>query len=237
MTHRFHELMKKLSEPSRRFTLSEAEDIVDEIYSAHCIDTQDRFHNTFFHEICPLLTIAKHVNGAATEFAFTGDTSDIDGVVFQEAMEEPQKVELTVAINGYNDALVMELRKKRGSAPTFQKIQATGKKKNREFGENRLTMINRSEYLETELLPLLEAALTRKTRKSKTNKDYVGAWLGVVFDDGIAPSEADKRKCFDPICNNLLIDNSTLYAPFSRVFCVGISRRYVFDSHELSNKI
>lgn len=234
MTDRLHELMKELITSGRRFTLTEAQVIVDKIYDDHCIDTTDRIHNTFFHEICPLLTIAKSVDGAATEIAFTGDVSGFDGMVFHEAMGKPQKVELTTAIDGRNDALIMELKKKRGSAPAFQKIQATGNKKNREFGENKLRAIKSNGYDQTVLLPLLKGALARKIRKSKKNQNYRDAWLGIVFDDQIMPLEAEKKqKRFDPICKQLLGNKLAQYAPFSRVFCVGISRKYVFDSHQL----
>ena len=54
-----------LLQPGREFKVAEAKAIVDHIYENCCIDTESRFHNIFFHEIRPLLSIAEHIGGEA----------------------------------------------------------------------------------------------------------------------------------------------------------------------------
>lgn len=224
------DLKDRLLKPNKTFTIVEAEEIVNHVYD-HCyIDTEDRFHNIFFYEICPLLLIAKHIGGKATRIAFVGADSRFDGLIFLGNEQKAQKIELTAAIDGHDDALRMELLRKRGHAPAFQKIQATGIKRNRGFGKNETSAICSDEYDYKILLPLLEKALALKIEKAKTNQHYAGAWLGIVFDDWIMPLVERKKERFDPICIQVLGANPERYAPFSRVFCVGVSRLYLFDS-------
>jgi hypothetical protein len=226
------DLKNALLSPGKEFTTAQAKDIVNDICD-HCqIDTNDRFHNTFFHEICPLLLIAEHVGGEETSMIFSGASSRFDGLIFFNKRRR-QKVELTAAIDGHHDALRMELLAERGYAPAFQKIQASGTRRNRTFGPNETEGGCTDEYDHGTLLPLLGNALTRKVEKSRKNRFYFGAWLGAVFDDWICPlGKTKKKKRFDPLCRRLLSDGSDRYAPFSRVFIIGISRQYLFDSCE-----
>jgi hypothetical protein len=125
----------------------------------------------------------------------------------------------------------MELLAKRGDAPAFQKIEASGSNRNRTFGPNEADGIWMAEYDLGTLLPLLEKALARKIDRARANQFYSGAWLGMVFDDWVCPlGKIEKKMRFDPLCRRLLGDNPDRYAPFSRVFILGISREYLFDS-------
>lgn len=223
----------ELLECDREFTIAEAKTIVGYIYDACCIHTEDMFHNTFFHEICPLMSIAEHVGDEATRIVFLGRNARFDGLLLINGGQK-QKVELTAAIDGRHDALRMELLTKRGDAPAFQKIQARGTKRNRTFSANETEGGCTDEYDEGTLLPLLKCALARKVDKAKSNEHYSGAWLGVVFDDWVCPlGRSKKKKRFDPLCQRWLGSTPRQYAPFSRVFIIGISRQYLFDSCQM----
>ena len=227
-THQRNELLN----PGREFTIAEARAIVNHIWKYCCIDTQDRFHNTFFHEICPLLLIAEHVGGEATRIVFSGTKSDFDGLLLL-GNGQKQKVELTAAIDGQDEALRMELLAERGHAPAFQRIEASGAKSNRTFGPNKTDGGRTDEYDHKTLLPRLGTALARKRCKARTNQHYSGAWLGVIFDDWVCPlGRTEKKNRFDPLCHRFLGNGRDRYAPFSRIFIIGISRCYVFDSRE-----
>jgi hypothetical protein len=126
----------------------------------------------------------------------------------------------------------MELLHKRGHAPAFQKVQATGTKRSRLFGKNQTEAISSNEYDQGVLRPLLENALALKIVKARTNQHYAGAWLGLVFDDWICPIDDRKKRRFDPVCRYVLGDSAERYSPFTRGFCVGVSRKYLFDSYE-----
>ncbi|MBT3396429.1 MAG: hypothetical protein HN423_04535 [Alphaproteobacteria bacterium] len=136
-----------------------------------------------------------------------------------------------MAIDGRNDALQMELMKKRGDAPGFQKIQSSGTKKNRKFGANESRMVSSDNHDRT-TFSLLEDALNLKLWKANTNENYRGAWLGIIFDDWFCPSVDRKKKRFDPICDRVLEGVAGGDGPFSRVFFIGVSRQYIFDSSE-----
>ena len=231
MSNRYTLLKAELLRPNRNFTISEAGDIVNEINELRLIDTKERFHNTFFHEICPLLLIAAHVGDKATTIRFTGSDSRFDGLIFRGGENCGQIIEMTSAIDGYNDALQMELLEQRGHAPALQVIQAEGNKRNRKFGSNKLKA-NR-DYDQRTLLPLLKTALSLKKEKAPKNPHYTNAWLGIVFEDWNCPgSENENKERFDPICKKAFGNDPERYAPFARVFFVGISRQYIFDSCE-----
>ncbi len=231
MPNQLTRLKTELLKPGRKFTIPEARKIVNEIHDHCLIDTNDRFHNPFFHEICPLLLIAEHVSDRTTSIRFTGTNTRFNGLIFLGDEKCGQIVEMTAAIDGHNDALQMELLEQRGHAPGFVKIQAVGNKRNRIFGKNETNSFSATDYDQKTLLPRLESALALKKRKAPKNPHYTNAWLGIVFDDWISPrSVSRKKRRFDPICKKALGDASKWQAPFSRVYFVGISRLYLFDS-------
>jgi hypothetical protein len=233
MSSRLPQLKQKLLTPGKKFSIAAAKEIINEIIRCsreEPIDTRDRFHNIFFHEICPLLVIAEHVGNSESRIAFMGASAKFDGLIIIGREQLRQKVELTAAIDGRNDALVMELLRIRGHAPLFQRIQIEGTKTARTFGENEPEVQLVGEYEREELLPLLRRRISAKVKKSETNKHYVDAWLGVVFDDYVMPVGERKKEHFDPICREAVGVTPGSCAPFTRIFCVGISREYLFDS-------
>jgi len=159
-----------------------------------------------------------------------GPSSPFDGLLLLKNGRE-QKIELTAAVDGRNDALQMEFLRERGHAPGFQSIEVDreGTKRQRKFGPNRTRMINVDEYNETTILPLLARAFDAKVKKSRTSASYSNAWLGIVFDDHISPEIERKRDRFDPLFVRLIANHDSSF-PFERIFGLGVSRTYVFDS-------
>ena len=229
MSHLLGDLRNKLLTENRVFSIGEANKVVNTIYNECVIATSDRFHGPFFYEICPLLTIANKLGDEVSSIQFTGAHSGFDGLLFV-GDELEHKVEMTAAIDSHNDALQMELLAERRHAPAFQKVDAEGTKRNRQFGKNELSAFNVDDYSNHRLLPLLEMAIQRKTSKATTSKDYKNAWLGIVFDDHFQTNEDRKKARFDPLCRWMLGDSGRSCAPFSRVFFIGVSRAYIFDS-------
>lgn len=227
-----HTRLKRLLQSGQELNIEEAREVVNHLYE-HCrIDTRDRFHNVFFHEVCPLLLIAEHVGDSMTRIVFTGGDTRFDGIIILEEYCTVQKVEFTAAIDGYQDALRMELLAARGHAPAFRKIRASGTKGHRTFHEdgNADDAFEWAQRDQEMLRVLFDKALKLKVEKARTNPNYDGAWLGIVFDDWIMPPNDRKKGCFDPLCRRVLAAGARQYHPFSRVFFVGISRKYIFDS-------
>lgn len=225
-------LQQRLLTPGHEFTIEEAREVVNRLYEHYCIDTEDRFHNLFFHEICPLLLIAEHVANEMTRIVFAVENARHDGQLIFGDERRTQKVEMTAAIDCRQDALRMELLAARGRAPAFQKVRFSSTKKTRIFNEdgNAVEAVLSQEYDQGTLLPLLEEALERKLKKAQTNVDYEAAWLGIVFDDWIMPINHSKKRRFDPVCEQVLAGDHGQCHPFSRVFSIGLSRKYIFDS-------
>lgn len=205
--------------------------VIDHIYSNVEIDIAERFHNFFFYEACPLVSIAEKLNGSIDGIAFTGQKERYDGLFLIGG--KSQKIECVAAIDGQNEALIMEHLQLYGRAPANLKIHATGTKNHRKIDEHNAIARDREADLESELLPLLAQALRSKIEKSKTNPNYCEAWLSIVFDDWLVPAAEQKKQSFDPLCKKVLKLDPTGNRPFERVFFVGMSRQYIFDSFDI----
>ena len=205
--------------------------VIDHIYNNVEIDMAERFHNFFFYEACPLVAIAEKLNGSIDGIAFTGQKERYDGLFLIDG--KSQKIECVAAIDGQNEALIMEHLQFYGRAPANLKIHATGTKNNRKMDKHSAVARDREEYLENDLRPLMEQALRSKIQKSQTNPDYCKAWLSIVFDDWVVPTAEKKKQTFDPLCEDVLKLDPTGYEPFERIFFVGMSRQYIFDSFDI----
>jgi hypothetical protein len=80
------------------------------------------------------------------------------------------------------------------------------------------------------LRPLLEKKLKLKKEKAKTNPYTPVICLEFICDDWIQPITDKKKEFFDSVCLEVIAGLSRQRAFFFRVFCVGISRKYLFDS-------
>jgi hypothetical protein len=223
-------LKQRLRDPGREFTIEEAREAANQLYEHGRIDIRDPFHKTFFEEIFPLFLIAEYVANKMTKVAFKGKDHPYDGeIIFGD--QQPQKVELTAAIDGHQEDLRMELLEERKRAPAFQKIQYNGTRKRRAFSDNELEAICPKQYAWTTLRCLLEKALRAKIERAPRNQHYNGAWLGIVFDDWLLTGE---KEHFNPVCESVL--NCAGHCPFVRMFFVGFSGKYLFDSDQLSDR-
>ena len=149
--------------PGKIFPIAEARRLIDGIYDNREIDTVEPFHNFFFYEVCPLLAIAEQLTNKPVSIMFMGSDSRFDGLLYLGPERTEQRVEMVSAIDGYNDALRMELLTRRGHAPAFQDIEANGTKRNRKFGENATEAIHARNYDNGKVLPMLRAALADVT--------------------------------------------------------------------------
>lgn len=213
----------------KKFSVVEAVELTDAAYDARiCIETTDPFHNNYFYEFVPLVDIAKSLGNHVTHFQYVARKENFDGLLTL-SNGELIRVEITAAIDGYNDRLQMELLAERGHAPAFQKIEFEGNKYNRVFGKNELVAFESSGYDHGTLMPLLQDAVARKVDKAKSNADYNNAWLGVVFDDYLQPNAQKKKARFDPLCAAVISGVASAEYPFARTFFIGLSRCYIHD--------
>lgn len=218
-------LKRQLLTGSPSYTIAEAKKYVADVLACEREEADPTFEKRFFHEFIPLVTIAAHIDDTNCLISFAGSSDKIDGCLDFGCAQ--QLVELTAAVDGHNDALRMELHKKRGWAPATGKIQATGSKRDREFGANLISFRSSGTY-NGELLRLMRTALEKKKERAPSRPDYHGAWLGIVIEN-YPPGAYQKKHCFDPLCVQLLSGPGG-YAPFTRAFVVSAVGDYLFDS-------
>lgn len=213
------------------FSLPQAQKYIADVLATCSTRTGTRFHKRFFYEFVPLVTIAGHLAEPSITIVFDGAGHDLDGrIVFADGRDD-QRVELTAAIDGQNEALRMELLAERGHAPAVGPIEYTGAKArgDRKFGPNE-TIVRDASETARDRFSLVAKALGAKRAKASTRPNYRAAWLGIVIDN-YPPTEFKKPR-YDPLCAELLSD-STSYAPFNRVFVISNVGDYIFDSASL----
>lgn len=229
MTLSLQDLKKQILSGSRSYTLLEAKAYVSDVLAFESKEPDAAFHKRFFHEFVPLVTIAGHVGDAGITISFGGAGHGIDGCIAFADGRKDQRIELTAATDGQNEALRDELLAVRGYAPASGKIEYTGNKNwgDRRFGPNE-TKWRRSDLQAQEVFALVAKALDAKKKKALSRPHYNDAWLGISIEN--YPPTAERKKCFyDPLSIQLLSDKAA-YQPFSRVFVVSTVGDYLFDS-------
>jgi len=216
-----NDLKTELQDPKHSFTLADARRKVDKLWDCY-IEYGTRFHNTFFYEIVPSLVIAERLKTTVKTIHFAGKCEKYDAELELITPLSPVKLEMTTAIDGYNDSLQMELLAKTGSAPAFQKIEAIGTKKNREFGQNITNMQQIKSRVWENNYDSMVRVIQNKSRKARKSNSYYGAYLGIVFDDFIVPVDRQERY-FGPLCKEVLNLCRPELEPFEQVFFVGVS--------------
>lgn len=213
------------------FSLPQAQTYIADVLAARSNRTGTRFHKRFFYEFVPLVAIAQHIAEPGITIIFNGASHDLDGrIVFADGRDD-QRVELTAAIDGQNEAVRMELLAERGHAPAVGPIEYTGTKArcDRKFGPN-VTIWRDASETARDRFSLVAKALDAKRAKASTRLNYRAAWLGIVLDN--YPPTRFKKPRYDPLCTELL-SNPASYAPFDRVFIVSNVGDYIFDSASL----
>lgn len=185
-----------------------------------------------FHEIRPIVSVMKYLEYGAEEIEFTGYTSQIDGILYLP--DGRQNIEVTTAINPVDEDKVRRHYLQYGHKPMpNQHLEKRPLEELlRESEKNPSFSIDAKGYDDKVLFPTMQKALCDKVQKSDKNKNYHGAWLILVIDDYVCPPSTDvttRMRRFDPVCQCLL-SNKNRWKPFSRVFVVGISGTYLFDS-------
>lgn len=219
-------LKAKLFAPEAIFSIAEAKRYIEEVQSFAAIDTREPFHKRFFHEFWPLVTIAETVGSPDMRIIFTGSGAGADGCLEFGSNGPRQMVELTVAFDGYQEALRMEHLDLYGDAPATGRIVATGSRNRRQIERSQIECEPTGQF-DRELAERMKDALQAKRDKARARPHYQNAWLGIVIQD--YPPTAYKKRRFDPLCIDLVSDQRG-FAPFARVFVVSAVGDYIFDS-------
>lgn len=221
-------LKARLLDGTAIFTIPEAKQYIADVLAFRDIDTEERFHNRFFHEFWPLVTISEAIGMPSTRIVFTASGPGVDATLMLGGGAPPRMVELTAAIDGQQEALRMEHLKKYGHAPVTGRINATGtrNRKDRHIEYAEADWQSADQY-NNELFQLMKCALLAKQQKARKRPHYQDAWLGIAIPN-YPPTEYKKAR-LDPLCAGFLHDPGS-FAPFSRVFIVSTIGDYVFDS-------
>jgi len=220
-------LMKKLH-CGHKLSLRFCQKIANEILQNHCDKIEHNDHNNFFYEICPIINICRYIPQEKIDIEFCGDRRGIDGILHLNS--GVQKIEITTAINPHAKEAEDAYRGRYGHSPRPTPIPDVEICQDRHKCE---PLLSSQKFDQKFVFPILQRSLRKKVDKAKKNLEYKDAWLGIVFDDYICPpvkEEKCRRKRLDPLCQNLLGCNNETYNPFSRVFILGVSGTYLFDS-------
>lgn len=200
-------------------------------YKDELIDT---YYKHLFHEIIPIISVMKHLGYDAEKIEFTGRNSQaqIDGILHLPDGRQ-QNIEVRTAINPEDESKSRRHYLQYGYEPIPNQRAKTRPLEDLSCElEKNPSLISAKGHDDEFLFPTIQKSLCDKVQKSDKNKSYHGAWLILVIDDHIPPPSIDaatRLRRFDPLCQRLLASEDQ-WRPFSRVFVVGISGTYLFDS-------
>ena len=207
--------------------LEAAQTTIDHLHT-QLIAMDDRLHDPFFYEIWPLLFIARSLGQEDARLCFCSQFQERghDGEIHLSNVR--YDVEFVRAGDIQNEPLAMEFLELTGRAPAFVPIEASGNKKNRIFGKNELTFARyKTHAWYREIADELYAAYYKKQ-----NQKYRGKWLGITFDDHRLHRR--ERHLFDIPCQMFWSSIAPSNEIFSRIFIVGISGEFLWDSAKCS---
>ena len=132
-------------------------------------------------ELIPLALFCKQVAprlpGAVLRY-FQGSGQSFDAKIVLPDGSEVETLEVTVACDGYRDALVRESLSCHGFAPLYSEIPQTGARSSRELPEPEMVSID-ARAMVSECSEQVRTAVERKSSSGK----YVNTNLIVAFDD------------------------------------------------------
>jgi hypothetical protein len=188
-------------------------------------------HHFYFYEMWPLYKLAKNIYGdnTQTRIRFTGPLQEpFDGIIQHTSLTTDQKVEFVNAIDGHEVSVRLEYAKKFGWVKGIGKMNFSGSKNKRAFGNNQtleMFEIGGSEMNEEYSL-LIDTAIKRKISKP----EYQGFWLGITIDD-MKFSRLNERP--EPIITiaEEVIDGTReeIKKLFQRVFIIGTCTDFFYE--------
>ena len=227
-------LMDELTS-GKKFSLQCCQQIREQMLTKYCDDINHKYYNLFFHEIQPTIRIAEYFNHERTEVSFYGKKYQCDSIIHFGKREK--LIEITTAINPNDAKHRSAIAFVHGSEPIMTPDEknwevATRDRKNWEdcnLYKNTDSYTNWEKLCSEIYVPLLKSALGKKICKSRSSENYP-SWLGIVFDHPLCSSQEKKdeqKRRFDPMCRAGL---EMGIEPFRRVFILGRTGSYLFDS-------
>jgi hypothetical protein len=203
------------------YTLTDAQANISRILKNCDIKMNDRCHPFFFYEIRPIFTVARYL---AADTVMFGDKPD--GVI--RINQKDVSVECTrdlVDSEGHQESLRMKILTRDGRVPAYQPIEVIGtNNKNRALKNPELEArkVDWDKITETKSMRFCQAI----ERKNNAVKNDANLSLIITFDDW----EYRSSQNYILSCQKFWND-SKQNCKYSRVFIIGDSQKFLWDSH------
>jgi hypothetical protein len=182
-----------------------------------------RNHSIYFYEMWTLVRVLEYLNpdrNDSGKLRFSDGNRNDDGIVLLNDLK--QEIQFVLAINGQQENIRMEHKKKYSRAPAVQDMKWSGKKWERTLPEQNTVAFGRSEIM-GKLKSLVQIAVQRKIKKQ-----YCGMWLGVVFEDHTPPFSEKTAQDYAEVCDCAIkAHEAPLGEIYKKVFFLGKSGRYI----------
>ena len=202
-------------------TRTDAEAKISIILQNCDIKMDDRCHSSFFYEIRPIFTVARYLAADTVKF---GDKPD--GVI--RTNQNDVNVECTrdlIGNEGNQESLRMKILKEYGHVPAYQEIEVIGTNNNNRMLKNPEQVARRVDWdkiTETKSSRFSQA-LERKNKCVGNDSDR---YLIITFDD----FEYRSSENYISACQ-MFWNFSKQNCRYSRVFIIGDSQNFFWDSH------
>ncbi len=215
------DLIGSILSSGMKYSISEARKLLYFMVNPEDIRKSSEYHKFLFFEMYPLLYVSEFLPKVKW-IRFSGTKKRYDGEIKIKKGLPPQKIEFVRAVDSDAEALLSQVERLRHIFPDFA-LETEA------IDDN----IDNKELFKKlkDLKWLWRKALRLKATKNLKTKQYNGVWLGIVFDDSSFSLLAHKklRKRVKKIC---LKHKNLINRSFHRVFFIGLSGKFIFDSNE-----
>ena len=204
------------------FSLCDAQNLINSVLARRDLKS-GKLHGHFFYEIRPIFSVALYLS--AQQIAYLGLSKGYDGEIHLND-EQSIRIECTRAVEGHSEAIRMEHLEYFGRAPAWGAIKYINKRKNRIICEEppSTRMVSGNQINQVAANHLISAF-----RRKAQNKKLQANILIISFDDWDRAWLEDKDEflgAFSVFQQNIADENR-----FSRIFIVGDSQKFLWDSN------
>ncbi len=215
---RTEKLIENVLSSGMKYTIPEARKLLYYMVNPEEIKKDSDYHKFLFFEMYPLLYLGEFLQEVKW-IRFSGTKERYDGEVKFLTKNSRQKIEFVRAVDSEEEALKSQTLKIMETFPDYQPEAEP--------------VITDGNMLFKELKGmkwLWRKALRLKATKNLKTKQYAGVWLGIVFDDTRIPKSSHKklRKRAKKVYKK---HEKLVQRTFGRIFFIGLSGNFIFDSN------
>ena len=222
MTINSEKIIDEVLDEEMKHTVPEARKLLYFMIDPDQIKRSSETYKHLFFEMYPLLYVAERLENVKW-IKFSGAHKKYDGIIKFQDNPSQQRIEFVRALDIEQEIIKNQLEKMLNT-PSGLKVE-----EGNSFVYNKKQQFKIMKTMKW----LWRKAYTKKLAKNNKTGQYEGVWLGIVFDDTMLPPSSYGR--IEKRAKNIWRKyGKRAVNPFQRVFLIGLSGKFIFDTQSTS---